>query len=236
MPGNYDSLFKKLLELEHAHIKGLALLQNMDRSILKSTAGLFYLGAKRIAFQLCKNIAELPLQKREKLFSDYNIPIFTWPNMNTASALGWVKKNDIDLIINLRTRCIYKTEILKAPKIGCINIHHGILPKYRGTLCDLYALSENREAGFTIHEMNEKIDAGLILKTKNVSIKGEVNYLDYLRRTGEIEAKELSSLIREINKNKSLPDGITNSCDRPIFTRNPNREQIRDFIKKGMIL
>lgn len=242
MPENYLELFEEFLTLNSSWVCGLVLLDNLDKKTLLQSIGLPFLGARQIGFQLLRNIAELPLKRRENLFERYEIPVLTYTSMNTKEALDFTERHQIDLIVNLRTRCIYKKEILNAPKIGCLNIHHGLLPSYRGTFCDLYALTEGREAGFSIHEMVEKIDAGKIHKVINVATKEDIrvkkkfSYLNYLKMTARKEAQCLHELCLEIQENKSFPEGEDNITDKKVFTKNPTRRQIKEFLKQGFIL
>lgn len=242
MPDNYFELFETFLKLRADWVKGLVLLDNLDQKTFIQTLGLPLLGAKQIGFQLLKNIFELPFKKREKLFTKHSIPTVAWPSMNCKEALNFVKENEIDLIVNLRTRCIYKSPILSAPKIGCLNIHHGLLPDYRGTLCDLYALTEDRSAGFSIHEMVEKIDAGILHAVVPVASKEETlenkkfSYMKYLKMTGKKEAQSLYDLCTKIESSGSFPEGLDNTPSKKSFTKNPNKKQIKEFIQKGFIL
>lgn len=232
---NYDLLFKELLRECPEHISGLVLLENLDTSVFKSTLGLLALGAWRTATSLVFNICDSFFDRRERRFSKMNIPVLRHKSMNNKEIVSWVKGNEIDLIINLRTRCIYKKDILDAPKLGCINIHHGILPTYRGTMCDLYALAEGRGAGFSIHRMNEKIDDGDIYTAKEVS-HGEKNYATHIVRSSVVEGRELAVLIREIASTGQFPQGTPNRTDNIVFTKNPKPKRIRDLIKLGMKL
>ena len=157
--------------------------------------------------------------------------------MNDVFIVNWVRDNNIDLIINIRTRCIYKNEILNSPKFGCINVHHGILPKYRGTLCDLYALADSRPAGFTIHTMNEKIDDGDILLTCEVSDGKEKDYMKYLTKASAIEADKIAKIINFVANNHSLPKGRGNKADEVIYTKTPRSWfEIKSLKSKGMVL
>jgi len=237
-PNNYYELHKELLDKSEHHIHGLVFLKNLNMSVVKSTAGLFALGAYNVASSLAKNIMSLPLKKTEKLYKSKNKEVLYFNSMNEKAVIEYVKVNNIDLIVNMRTRCIYKKDILEAPNLGCINIHHGILPEYRGTLCDLYALSENRDAGFTIHEMNKKIDDGKILSIGVVSCKSknQKNYMSHLRSASFVEAQTLAQLLDKIGKINKLPEGNLNSTDKAIYTKNPTRKKIKELKTKGLII
>ena len=156
--------------------------------------------------------------------------------MNEDWLVDWVQSNEIDLIINLRTRCIYKEAILNAPRLGCLNIHHGILPKYRGTLCDLYALSEDRPAGFTIHGMVKKIDAGRIYHAEEVSDGSEKDYVHYLSQTAYKEGMALADLLEEVVRSGALPEGEPNTTEKVVFTKTPQRPEILKLKEMGMRL
>lgn len=236
IPNNYQELFEEVLVHAKPHIAGFVIIKNLDFNLLKTTAGLFYLGAHNIGKSLIKNIMQLKLKKRENVFSNVAIPTYVIDNINSQETIDLVKKLDIDLIVNLRTRSIYKSAILDAPKLGCLNIHHGILPNYRGTLCDLYALSEGRAAGFTIHRMNKKIDDGEILLTQNVDDGQEKNYINYLAKTARVEGLALGKLINQIARENAIPSGIKNIPSKKVYTRNPSRKQIKSFIQQEMVL
>ncbi|HSW47538.1 MAG TPA: methionyl-tRNA formyltransferase [Candidatus Saccharimonadales bacterium] len=62
--------------------------------------------------------------------------------------------------------------LLKLPKYESLNIHHSLLPKYRGTSPAPFAiLSGDKITGVTVIAMNDKVDAGDILAQKEYEIK-----------------------------------------------------------------
>lgn len=236
LPRNYQDLFVSFFKQSKVDVVGLVLLKNLDSSLLKSVIGLRYLGAKKIQRELIKNILFLPKKIREKMFIKRGIEVKSFKNINDVDAIKWVQSKNVDIIVNVRTRCIYRDEILNSPKLGCINIHHGILPQYRGTMCDLYALSENRSAGFTIHKMNRRIDDGEILKVVEVSKGDHRDYVDYLQLGAGIEGSALAELLNEINRTGEIPAGIKNQSDEKFHTKNPTRSQVSSFKQQGMVL
>ena len=62
-------------------------------------------------------------------------------------------------------------EIFQLPKIGMINVHPSLLPKYRGPNPYAQVLFNNEKVtGVTFHLMSEKFDAGPILMQKEIKI------------------------------------------------------------------
>lgn len=61
--------------------------------------------------------------------------------------------------------------ILNVPKLGAVNVHASLLPKYRGGAPVHYSIIEGeKETGVTIMEMVKKMDAGDILAQKAIPI------------------------------------------------------------------
>lgn len=236
VPKNCQLFFNEVLNSNSSNIAGLIIIKNVSLGLLPKIIWLYALGCKNFAGCLIRNIVELPLEKREHLFKKNNLPVLKVSNINDPKIINWIKENKIDLIVNMRTRSIFKEEILSSTKFGCVNIHHGLLPKYRGIFCDLYALSENRPAGITIHSMSKKIDDGEIIYKKEVSHNNEKNYINYLSKTGSEEATLIGNLIQHIKKYKNLPKGIKNHDTHFIITKTPTRNKIREMQKGGMIL
>jgi methionyl-tRNA formyltransferase len=236
VPGNNLGLFEDLCQRTSSHLAGLVLLKVPTLDVLRTAAWLYLAGAHRTAMTLARNTADLPRRRREKLFGQWGIPVLRARSANEAWLGDWIAGNRIDLVVNLRTRCRYRRQILRAPRLGCINVHHGILPRYRGTLCDLHALAAGRPAGFTIHRMNDKIDDGRILVRQDVSSGTERDYFAYLEKTGIQESRALSGLIAQTALAGSLPEGLPNKCRRPVYTCTPNWSGIRRLLALGMIL
>lgn len=238
IPENYYDLFAGLMRTHHYDIAGLIILKNLDLSLFKQILGLPLLGAPKLCLQLLKNVSELPFDPRVKLFKEHQKEVHYLKTVNDEPAHQLWQSIRPDLLINARTRCIYKKKTLKAPSLGCVNIHHGLLPKYRGTLCDLYALSEGREAGFSIHKMNPKIDDGEIYEVHPVveAKTDQKDYLSYLKQSAIAEAKALGNFLDKIKTLQQLPQGQENICSDIVMSTTPTKKMIGQFKKKGMIL
>jgi methionyl-tRNA formyltransferase len=69
-----------------------------------------------------------------------------------------------DLIICAYYPRIFPRRLLKIPPLGCVNVHPGLLPHYRGTFPTPWCILNNeKEIGVTLHYMDEGIDTGDIL-------------------------------------------------------------------------
>ncbi|WP_417336116.1 formyltransferase family protein [Halobacteriovorax marinus] len=235
MPANYSKTIEGILASSNGRITSLIEIENLDYSYIKSGLGLIFYGAKNFGTQLIKNLIQAKISSKKSLCEKYKVHHRLFKSINSKEAIEFLEKEQFDLLINLRTRCIYKKKALNSTRLGCVNIHHGLLPKYRGTMCDLNALSENREAGFSIHVMDEKIDNGAILKVVSITAN-EKDYFKYLGLTKDYEIKAITELLDFVAENNTLPEGEENHVAGSVYTKTPDIKKVREYIKKGMIL
>ena len=83
-----------------------------------------------------------------------------------------------DLALNGGILEILKGDVLYAPKHGVLNIHPGILPKYRGCCAVEWAIYNGDPIGVTAHLMDEGIDTGPIVLAKTLDRSEFRNYED----------------------------------------------------------
>ena len=74
-----------------------------------------------------------------------------------------------DLIISFGYKKIIKKKILKIVKRPIINLHISYLPYNRGAHPNYWSFVEKTPKGVTIHEIDEKVDMGRIIKRKKIS-------------------------------------------------------------------
>ncbi|MBP7845564.1 MAG: hypothetical protein KA116_12220 [Proteobacteria bacterium] len=236
VPGNYQEVLLPLVK--HPDVKGLIILKNRNPRLLLK--GLFFALsglARGIGINLVKNYFRSFFDSRRKLFKSFAKKVVDLNTMNSSEALQLVSDEKIDLLINARTRDIYKTPILKAPTLGCINIHHGLLPDQRGVFCDLWAISQARDAGFSIHKMSEKLDDGEILKVKTVSTAGSTkSFKNYLNLGPKLEGEELFNLLNEIKSSAKI-SGIKNiRTPNTKYFKNPKISDLKRLKSEGFSL
>ncbi|WAW14234.1 methionyl-tRNA formyltransferase [Peptostreptococcus equinus] len=99
------------------------------------------------------------------------------PNKTTETGfMKRMKEINPDLIVVIAFGQILKKELLELPKFGCINIHVSLLPKYRGAAPINWAIiNGEKKTGVTIMYMDEGLDTGDIISTKEFELDNEIN-------------------------------------------------------------
>ncbi len=112
-----------------------------------------------------------------------------------------------DIIVVVAYGKILSTQILRLPRLGCINVHASLLPKYRGAAPIQRAImSGEKKTGITTMFMDEGLDTGDILLQEEAEIADDDNTETLSKRLADIGA---SSLLKTIN-------GIKGRCIKPI--------------------
>ncbi len=109
-----------------------------------------------------------------------------------------------DIIITCAYGQIVPKEVLDAPRLGCINIHASLLPKYRGASPIQSAIMNGeKETGITLMYMAEGLDTGDIIKEEKVLIEDNDNLETLSNKLSllgsEMIIKELPSIVNGTN-------------------------------------
>lgn len=81
---------------------------------------------------------------------------------------------DLDLLVVAAYGLILPRSILDAPRLGCINVHASLLPRWRGAApIEHVILHGDNQTGVSIMRIVPKLDAGPVYRTASLSLKGD---------------------------------------------------------------
>ena len=114
----------------------------------------------------------------------YNIPVYQ--PVKIRKEYEFVNELKPDLILTLAYGQIVPQGLLDIPRLGCINLHGSLLPKYRGAAPIQYALLNNEKVtGMTLMKMVKEMDAGEMYMTEEVEISDEDNSTSLFKKMGD---------------------------------------------------
>ncbi|GEK32613.1 methionyl-tRNA formyltransferase [Kurthia sibirica] len=157
---------------------------------------------------------------------ELGLPVIQPEKLRGSQELQEIIALQADILITAAFGQILPKELLDAPRLGCINVHASMLPKYRGGAPIHQALLDDEaETGVTIMYMAVKLDAGDIISQQAIAIEDH-------HTTGQL-FEELSIVGRDLLK-KTLPTIIDGTNDRIVqdeqqvtFASNISRDQER---------
>jgi methionyl-tRNA formyltransferase len=101
----------------------------------------------------------------------HGIPVLQPEKLRDAAAVEQLSRYAPDLIITAAYGQILPKSVLTMPRLGCINVHGSLLPKYRGAAPIQYAIMDGEsETGVTIMYMEEGLDTGDMISSVRVPI------------------------------------------------------------------
>lgn len=99
------------------------------------------------------------------------IPVFQPLTMKTSEDLQQISAFNADLMVVVAYGMILTQAVLDAPKLGCINVHASLLPRWRGAAPIQRALmAGDQKTGVTIMQIVRKLDAGDMLHKEECAI------------------------------------------------------------------
>ena len=118
-----------------------------------------------------RKITESPVKKRA---AELGIMIFQPESFNAEEALDALRSLQPDLMIVIAYGLILPEEVLDIPRLGCINVHASLLPRWRGAAPIQRAIEAgDRVTGVTLMQMEPGLDTGPILATVELPIGAE---------------------------------------------------------------
>lgn len=118
---------------------------------------------------------------------------------NNTQFIDEIKSLNPDVICVVAYGKILPKELLDIPKLGCINVHGSILPKYRGAAPIQWAvLNGDKTTGITTMYMDEGMDTGDMILKEEVEIGDNETTGELWDRLSKIGAKLLVKTLKEI--------------------------------------
>ncbi len=145
--------------------------------------------------QVRNSYLERALRHGDKVFRSlpevarvYGFPVVTCSDQNSPRAVAQLKQWSPDVVIFTGGN-ILRDEVLKTPRLGILNSHLAMLPEVRGMSSPEWSLLCGVPLGITVHFMDNGIDTGPILLSREL--------------TGADDCESLVDL-----RNRMIADGI----------------------------
>jgi len=169
------------------------------------------------------------------------IPVLQPERMRHPEAIAELAKWQPDLIVTAAYGQILPKAVLDMPRLGCINVHASLLPRYRGGAPIHHAIMNGeQQTGVTIMYMAEGLDTGDIISKVEVPIRDDDNVgtmFDKLAQAGaELLIKTLPELIAgqaqripQLESEASYAPNITRDQEKLDWTRSARQlfDQVR---------
>ncbi len=126
----------------------------------------------------------------------YNLAVHQPAKIRTPEAFELFASHKADAAIVVAYGRILPAAFLHAPRLGCINVHFSLLPKYRGAAPVNWAIVRGeKETGVTTMFMDEGLDTGAILLQRATTIAEKECAPELMARLAQLGADLLSETL-----------------------------------------
>ncbi|MGA7525212.1 MAG: methionyl-tRNA formyltransferase [Acidobacteriaceae bacterium] len=126
--------------------------------------------------------------------------------------------------------------MLELPRLGNLNLHASLLPKYRGAAPIQWAIANGEPAtGATTMRLDEGLDTGGILLQREMTLAPDMTAVDVFPLLAEMGADLMMETLRELDAGTITPKNQDHTRETlaPILTRDDGR---MDFAQPAMTL
>ncbi len=118
------------------------------------------------------------------------IPVFTPATLKDEESQAVFRGHAADVGLVIAYGLLLPVEVLEAPRLGCLNLHASLLPRWRGAAPIQRAImSGDAETGVDLTRMEEGLDTGPVALREVVAIRPEDTAGDLTNRLAQVAAK-----------------------------------------------
>jgi methionyl-tRNA formyltransferase len=158
---------------------------------------------------------ELKPSPVHRMAERFGIPVLTPKTLRSDDAAETFRSHEADVAVVVAYGMILPKSILDAPRLGCLNLHASLLPRWRGAApIQRAVMAGDRETGVAVMRMEEGLDTGPVAMVERVAIgpdmtAGELH--DRLMGLGaDLMARALAALSRDaLNFTPQPEEGVT---------------------------
>lgn len=165
-------------------------------------------------------------------YADKIIPAVS---INDPGYVGRLRGLVPDIIVSYACHQIFKRDLLRVPELGCINVHPGRLPAYKGPSPLFYTLLRGEKTGaVSVHELVEGVDDGQVIEQQSFAVDPEKDSLRVMaaERVPPIALSLLEKALLRIAAGE-VPLGRPGVRRQGEYQSWPGPAEISEFFKSG---
>jgi methionyl-tRNA formyltransferase len=122
---------------------------------------------------------------------EIGVPIYKPETLRDVPSREPLLEANADLFVVAAFGLIFGRKTLEIPRLGAINVHPSLLPKYRGASPIMAAIESGDEmTGVSLMAMDSGIDTGAVVSVEDVVVAGDDTTESLGRRLAEVAARQ----------------------------------------------
>lgn len=142
----------------------------------------------------------------KELVATRGIPVFQPQKVNLPEPISQLRGLSADVCVVAAYGQILSAELIGTPRLGAINVHASLLPKFRGAApIQTAILNGEKETGVTIFQIEPKLDAGPILAIERTPIGPKETAGDLEEKLAEMGASVIVNVLDRMERGETIP-------------------------------
>ena len=140
------------------------------------------------------------------------IPVYQPEKIKSADSLEYFRRVAPDVVVIIAYGQIISPRLIEIPRLGWINLHGSLLPKYRGAAPINWAIINGETTtGLTTMQIDPGLDTGPMLLQYETPIGPHETAPELSARLAEAGAPLMAETLRKLDRNELLPVPQANS-------------------------
>lgn len=142
----------------------------------------------------------------KQLAEQYNLPIYQPRSLRKPEAQQQLKALQADVMVVVAYGLMLPKAVLEAPRLGCLNVHGSLLPRWRGAAPIQRAIwAGDAQTGVTIMQMNEGLDTGDMLHQVYCDIESEDTSASLYHKLAQMAPSALIAVLNGLERGEFKP-------------------------------
>ncbi|OOF51495.1 methionyl-tRNA formyltransferase [Rodentibacter genomosp. 1] len=148
----------------------------------------------------------------KQLAEQHHIPVYQPKSLRNAEAQVELQALNADVMVVVAYGLILPKAVLDAPRLGCLNVHGSILPRWRGAAPIQRAIwAGDVQTGVTIMQMDEGLDTGDMLHKVYCDILPTETSASLYDKLAELAPPALIEVLDQLETEKFIAEKQDNS-------------------------
>ena len=142
----------------------------------------------------------------ERAARELGLPVLTPKTLKDEAAQAAFRAHNAEAAVVVAYGLILPKPVLDAPRLGCINVHASLLPRWRGAApINRAIMAGDAASGVTIMQMDEGLDTGAMVTAESVAISADMTAGELHDELAKLGSALMVCALAEIERGAVMP-------------------------------
>ncbi|WP_456296462.1 methionyl-tRNA formyltransferase [Vibrio sp. AK197] len=157
---------------------------------------------------------------------EHNVDVYQPVNFKSDDAKQQLADLNADIMVVVAYGLLLPQAVLDTPKLGCINVHGSILPRWRGAAPIQRSIwAGDSQTGVTIMQMDVGLDTGDMLKVATLPIEASDTSASMYEKLAQLGPQALIDCLADIAAGKAIP--VKQDDEQANYAKKLSKEEAR---------